>query len=61
MLCSERSAPETGPPTTPASAIAVMKSEIALPRSRAGNQYVRYKIMPGKKPASATPSRKRSV
>ena len=38
---------------------AAMNSATAFARCAAGNQYVRYRMMPGKKPASATPSMKR--
>jgi hypothetical protein len=37
-----------------------MNSATTRARSDAGNQYVRYRMMPGKNPASATPSRNRS-
>ncbi len=53
--------PESGPPTTPATGMPIMKSAFMRPRRVPGYQYVRYSTMPGKNPASATPSRKRSV
>jgi len=34
---------------------------ITCPRACAGNQYVRYKIAPGKNPASAAPSKSRAI
>ena len=50
---------DIGPPTTPASAVAVMNDAIVRARSAAGNHCVRYSTMPGKNPASARPSTKR--
>ena len=38
-----------------------MKSAPSRPRSRCGNQYVRYNTAPGKKPASARPRAIRSA
>nr|WP_235211047.1 hypothetical protein [Nocardia brasiliensis] len=52
--------PLSGLPSTLATGIATMTVEITLVRSAFGYQRVRYTMMPGKKPASATPSRKRS-
>ena len=52
--------PESGLPITPAIGTAVMNSAIMRTRCSLGYQYVRYRMMPGKKPASATPRRKRS-
>ena len=61
LLCpsSFSSALAMGAPMTPAIEVAVIKIATALARSCEGNQKVRYRIIPGKKPASATPSRKR--
>ena len=47
-----KSAPDIGVPTTAESAAAVMKSATVLERWAVGYQYVRYRIMPGKNPAS---------
>ena len=52
--------PAIGPPTTPAMPKDVMNQPLMRPRRPAGIQYVRYSMTPGKKPASNTPSRKRS-
>src|SRR5215471_4406743 len=52
--------PETGAPRTLVMGNAAMNSAIAWACSRWRNQYVRYKTIPGKKPASATPSMKRA-
>ena len=60
-LNAERIQPDSGPPITPAIGMPVMKSDVTLARRAAGYQYVRYRMMPGKKPASATPSRKRRM
>ena len=53
--------PDTSPPSTPATATPAKNTEIAAARRFAGNHQVRYSTMPGKKPASNTPSRKRST
>ena len=41
--------------------LAIENCATARARSRAGNQYVKYRTMPGKNPASAAPSRKRKA
>ena len=46
-------------PTAVEIGTATMNQPTARARYSAGNQKVRYRMMPGKKPASATPSRKR--
>ncbi len=48
---------EMGPPITPASVVAVIKRAILRARYLCGNQYVRYKIIHGKKPASENPKK----
>ena len=53
------SAPETGEPIAVDKGAAAMNAAAAAALCRAGNQTLRYRIMPGKKPASATPSQKR--
>ena len=53
--------PHSGPAMTLATVVAAMKMAIIWPRRADGYQYVRYRMMPGKKPASNTPSRKRST
>ena len=45
----------------PAKATDVIKVAVALARRCAGYQYVKYKIMPGKKPASPAPNIKRTT
>ncbi len=50
-----------GPPTMEATGMAVMNRETARPRSREGNQAMKYSSIPGKKPASAVPSSTRSA
>ncbi len=52
---------ESGAPTMYDTGIAAVNSATVVASSRARNQYVRYTMMPGKKPASATPSSKRSA
>ena len=52
---------ETTEPSAVEIGMAVMNSAVIRARCDAGNQYVRYRMMPGKKPASATPSRNRST
>jgi len=54
-------APDIGPARMPAMAVALMKRAMMRPRRAFGYQYVRYSSTPGKKPASNTPSRKRST
>jgi hypothetical protein len=58
---SDSIAVETGLPITVEIGSATMNVLTIRARVAAGNQYVRYRIMPGKKPASATPSRKRNT
>ena len=53
--------PEIGDAVETATAEKAKKIPIALPRWREGNQRVMKKITPGKYPASATPSRKRTA
>lgn len=57
----DSSAPVTGPDSTDANAEPPRKIAIALPRSCGGSHCDRYSTTPGKKPASAAPSRKRSA
>ena len=52
---------DTGAPMADESGIASMNSATIRVRSFWGNQYVRKRMIPGKKPASATPSRNRRV
>ena len=52
---------ETTEPSAVEIGMAVMNNAVIRARCDAGNQYVRYRMMPGKKPASATPSRNRST
>src|SRR5205814_9691903 len=47
--------PEIGLPMTPANGFAVMNKATARARAPDGNQCFMYRIMPGKKPASAAP------
>ena len=53
--------PETGLPITPVTAMASMNQAVLRARSREGYQYVRYRMMPGKNPASASPSSSRKA
>lgn len=46
-------------PTALDTGTATMNRAVAFARCLAGNQNVRYRMMPGKKPASAIPSRNR--
>jgi hypothetical protein len=59
VMCSM--APESLGLTICENGVAMMSVAVARARSREGNQCVRYTIIPGKKPASATPSKKRRV
>ena len=54
-------APHSGPVMTLTIVVADMKVAITWPRRTDGYQYVKYRMMPGKKPASNTPSRKRAT
>ncbi|KWV89596.1 hypothetical protein PFLmoz3_00709 [Pseudomonas fluorescens] len=56
-----RIAPEIGPPSTPAMGTAMANKAVTWARRRAGYQRLRNTRIPGKNPASATPSRKRST
>ncbi|MNE92147.1 hypothetical protein D3C80_1898430 [compost metagenome] len=53
--------PASGPLTMPAIIAAIRNTAVMRARSAGGNQYVRYRMTPGKKPASATPSRNRAT
>src|ERR1700720_2761367 len=58
---SSRRDVEMGAPSPIETGIAAMKPATMRARCEGGNQYVKYRIMPGKKPASASPRRKRRV
>lgn len=58
---ADRIQPLSGLPMSPESGMATSTVDIALARSRFGYQRVRYTRMPGKNPASATPSRNRRM
>ena len=55
------SRPEIGAPIALASGWARMKIPNTATRWRAGNQNVRYRMIAGKNPASAAPSRNRMM
>ena len=55
------SSPPSGAPIAVDSGIAAMNQPTARARLSAGNQKVRYRIIPGKNPASATPSSTRTT
>src|SRR3569833_562952 len=52
---------DIGDPKSPAAAPPNTKTEVIRPRTEAGHQKLRKRITPGKKPASATPRRKRMI
>src|SRR6266478_1419054 len=52
--------PETGAPRMLVTGMPVRNSAIICACSRCRNQYIRYKTIPGKYPASASPSKKRT-
>ncbi len=54
-------APDSGEPIAVEIGAAAMNHAAATARCFAGNHRLRYRMMPGKKPASAMPSRKRST
>jgi hypothetical protein len=56
-----RSRVEIGPPIALATGTATMNEPMIRPLSAFGNQYVRYRIIPGKNPASAMPRRNRPI
>ena len=58
---SRRSASETGAPMMNDTGAAIMNSAPVRARSDAGIQYVKYRTIPGKNPASAIPSRTRAA
>src|SRR5437870_5746148 len=51
--------PEIAEPAPAVTGIAIMNRALARARYAAGNQYVRYSSMPGRKPASVMPTRTR--
>ena len=53
--------PDSGPPITPVIGMPKMNQPVTRPRLALGNQYVRYRMMPGKKPASNAPSSSRTM
>ncbi|MNC37350.1 hypothetical protein D3C75_859090 [compost metagenome] len=56
-----RMPPDNGPPITPAIGTAMANNAVICARRPAGYQRFRNTRMPGKNPASATPSRKRKT
>jgi hypothetical protein len=50
-----------GEPATVDTGTARKNNATTFARCTRGNQYVRYRMIPGKKPASATPSRNRTM
>ena len=59
MPSRESSAVDSGAPNSTDIGNPRIKMAVARARSRAGNHRLIYRIMPGKNPASATPSMKR--